>query len=255
MFEQAARIVAQIEHVPLKRRADLLLQLAHGFFQAAGRLFVEGGEPDIADVALAMPFDAVDMNDGAHQRHVEGLFLAVAQDRERDLGADGTTHLVDGVVERHALDGIAVDGGNVIAGLEAGLGGGRIVDGRDHLDESVFHRHFDADAAELAFGLDLHVGEAFCVHVARMGIEARHHAFDGTVDQLVVLNRAHIVGADLFEGVAEEIELAIGTKVVGTMRRRQYPDGDNEADDNAHTHTDENGAFHDLFAFLNATAM
>ena len=88
-----------------------------------------------------------------------------------------------------------------------------------------------------------------------MGIETGHHSLDGAVDQLAVLNRTHVIGADALEGFAEKIELAIGARIVGALRRGQHPDGDNEPDDNTHTHANENGAFHDLFAFLNATAI
>ena len=45
-------------------------------------------------------------------------------------------------------------------GHDAGLGGGRVVDRRHHLDQAFFHRDFDAEPAELAAGLDLHVAEA-----------------------------------------------------------------------------------------------
>ena len=65
------------------------------------------------------------------------------------------------------------------------LDGGRVVDRRDHLDEAVFLRHFDADAAELALGGDLHVAIGFGVHIAGMGIEAGDHALDRGIDQFV----------------------------------------------------------------------
>ena len=45
--------------------------------------------------------------------------------------------------------------------MHAGLGGGRIVDRRDDLDQPVLHRDLDAEAAELAARLDLHVAEVF----------------------------------------------------------------------------------------------
>ena len=107
----------------------------------------------------------------------------------------------------------AVDAGDAVARLDAGLGGGRAVDRRDHLDQAVFLRDFDADAAELALGGDLHVVIGLGVHVAGMRIEIGHHALDGGVDQLAVLHRAHIVGAHAFEGVGEQIELAVGARV------------------------------------------
>jgi len=44
----------QIENVSLDPRADLPLEVAHGFSGRSTSMFVEGAEPDVADVALAM---------------------------------------------------------------------------------------------------------------------------------------------------------------------------------------------------------
>src|SRR6185437_2884719 len=113
----------------------------------------------------------------------------------RYLGADRTAHLVDGDIERQALDGGAVDRGNAVARLDPGLGGRRTVDGRDHLDEAVFLLNLDAHAAEMALGRDLHVAIGFGVHIAGMRIEAGHHALDRGVDQFAVLDGTDVVGS------------------------------------------------------------
>src|SRR5665213_3448815 len=99
------------------------------------------------------------LDDRALQRHVERI-LALALDDELDRAVDRTAHLLDRVVEAHARDRLAVDGDDEVAGLKAGLGCRRVVDRRHHLDEAVLHRHLDAEAAEFAPHLDLHVGEA-----------------------------------------------------------------------------------------------
>lgn len=135
----------------------------------------------------------------------------------------------------------------IVARLDAGFGGGCVVDGRDDLHQTVFHRHFDAKATELALGLDLHVGEAFGIHVARVRIESRHHAFDGVVDQLAVIDGAHIIGAHPFESVAEEIELAIGAHVVGALRGQQRDRG---AETQHHAQHNQYNTLHDFCAFL-----
>ena len=96
--------------------------------------------------------------------------------------------------------------------MHAGLGGGRVVDRRHDLDQAVFHRDFDAEPAELAAGLHLHVAEALGVHVARMRIEAGQHAVDRGFDQLGVVRLLDIVGAHALEHVAEQIELAVGVR-------------------------------------------
>ena len=94
-----------------------------------------------------------------------------AHDGELDLGVDRPAHLVDRVGQVEADHRLAVDVGDEVAGLDAGLGRRRVVDRRDHLDDAVLHRDLDAEAAELALGLHLHVGEAFGVEIARMRIE------------------------------------------------------------------------------------
>ena len=61
-----------------------------------------------------------------------------------------------------------------------------------------------------------------------MGIEVGHHALDGGIDQLAVLDRAHIVGAHPFKRVAEQIELAIGGRVIGALGFGQRDHGGGE---------------------------
>ena len=102
-----------------------------------------------------------------------GLSCALAHDRELDRVLTGAAHLVDGLVQGQALHRLAVELGDDVAGQHAGLGGRRIVDRRDHLDQPVLHRDLDAEPAELAPGLHLHVAEALGVHVARMRVERR----------------------------------------------------------------------------------
>ncbi len=63
--------------------------------------------------------------------------------------------------QRQAQHRFAVDVGDEVAGLQPGLGGGRLVDRRHHLDEAVLHGDLDAEAAELALGLLAHVLEGF----------------------------------------------------------------------------------------------
>ena len=97
-----------------------------------------------------------------------------------------------------------------IAGADARLGCRRIVDRRQDLDEPVLHRDFDAQPAELAAGLYLHIFEALDVHVARMRIEPIEHAVDCRFDQLAFVRLLHVMRAHPFEDIAEQIELAVG---------------------------------------------
>ena len=158
---------------------------------------------------------------GALQGDVEGRLLAAAH-RQHDLGIDRPAHLVDGVGERQAHDRLVVDLDDQIARLDAGLGRGRAVDGRDDLDHAVLHRDLDAEAAELALGLHLHVIPFLGIHVAGMRVEGGQHAVDRRLDQLLVRDRLDIGGADLLEHVAEQVELLIGVVVCVIAR---LPDG------------------------------
>jgi hypothetical protein len=94
--------------------------------------------------------------------------------------------------------------------MHAGAGGRRVVDRRHHLDEAVFHRDFDAEPAELAARLHLHVAEVLGIMKLRMRIERGEHAVDGRLDQLGVFDLLDILGADVLEDVAEQVELPIG---------------------------------------------
>ena len=114
-----------------------------------------------------------------------------------------------------ALDVLTVDLDDQVIGHDAGTRGRRVVDRRDHLDDAVLHRDFDAQPAELAAGLDAHVLELLGVHVARMRIERGQHAVDGGFDHLGLVGLFDIVGADAVEHVAEQVELLVGIGIGG----------------------------------------
>jgi hypothetical protein len=140
----------------------------------------------------------------------------LALDRQRDRGADRPAHLLDRLLERHALNLLAVELGDDVLGADAGLGGGRVVDRALDADQLLEHLHLDAEAAELAVGVGAHLLEGLGVHVARMRVEARQHAVDGAFDELGVLRLLDVVGAHPLEHVAEQVELTVG---VGRARR------------------------------------
>src|SRR3546814_5443991 len=100
-----------------------------------------------------------------------------------------SAHLLHRLVERQAEDRLALDVRDVVAGFHAGAVGRRVVDRRDHLHEAVLHGDFDAEAAELALGLDAHVPEGVGVEIAGVRVERRQHALDGELDQLLITDR------------------------------------------------------------------
>jgi hypothetical protein len=105
-----------------------------------------------------------------------------------------------------------VELGDDVVGHDAGLGRRRIVDRRHHLHQAVFHGDFDAEPAELAACLHLHVAEALGVHVARMWIEPGEHTVDRRFDEFAVVGFLDVIGAHTLEHVTEQIELPVGVR-------------------------------------------
>ena len=78
----------------------------------------------------------------------------------RIWGVDWAAHLVDGLVERQALD-LHRPRSCVMTSfaMMPALRRRRVIDGRHYLDQAFLHRDLDPEPAELAARLDLHVPE------------------------------------------------------------------------------------------------
>src|SRR6185312_16180070 len=215
LVEQAARVVAQVEDVALELGPGLLLDLLDRVGHARGRLLGERGDADVADVALEAEAGRLHLDGLAGQGDVERILHVGAAQRDLDRGADLAAHLVDGLLQGHSLHRLAVQREDQVARLDAGLGGGRIVDRRHHLDDAVLHRDFDAEPAELAPGLDLHVLVDLGVHVAGVRVERREHALDGILHQRLLVDRLDIVAPHPLQHVAEQVELLVEFALVG----------------------------------------
>ena len=191
------------------------------------RLLVEGGDLDVDQVAFGAGLDGVDADHVAHDLDVEWLVLALAHDGERDRRVDRPAHLLHRLLERQAHDLLVVEVGDEVVGLQAGLGGRRVVDGRDHLDHAVLHRHLDAEPAELATGLNLHVAEVLGIEVGGVGIEGGQHAVDGRIDQGRVVGLVDVVAAHALQHVTEQVELLVDLRVGrgGRVGPRDIQDG------------------------------
>jgi hypothetical protein len=72
----------------------------------------------------------------------------------------------------------------------------RILDGRHHFDEPVFHADLDAQPAKLALGADLQFLEGLGVEVGGMRVEAGQHAVDGLGNKLLVFDAFDVVVLD-----------------------------------------------------------
>ncbi len=194
--QQAARIVAQVEHQAL----DVGL-FGVQFFGLFGQL-VEGVFLELADAQPGVAgldhlgLDADDLDFAAVQRHDPRLVVAGPGNGERDLAADLAAHALDGVVGRHIAHGDIVDPGDQVARLDAGPERGRVLDRRDDLDVAVFVRDFNAHADELALHRFAHVAKRFLVEVHGVRVERGHHAADGFGEQFLVFDRLDVVGLD-----------------------------------------------------------
>ena len=192
---------------------DLRGDVGDRLLQSVGGLLIELREPDIADVvAFHLRAHRAHADDVARDGDLQRLVIALAHDGKLDLGVHRSAHFLDCLIQGEALHLLAVELGDDVVGHDAGLGGGRLVDRRHHLDQAVFHGDLDAEPAEFAAGLHLHVAEAFRIHVARMRIEPGQHAVDRGLDQLLIVRLLDVVGAHALEHVAEQIELPIGVR-------------------------------------------
>ena len=142
------------------------------------RLLVEGRDLHITDVTFGMRFDGVDADHVADDFDVERIVPALAHDGKRDRRIDRSAHFLDRLLERQTRDRLVVEMRDQVIRHQASLGGGRVVDGRDNLDDAVLHRDLDAETAEFTARLDLHVPEILRAHVGGMRIERRQHAVD-----------------------------------------------------------------------------
>ena len=234
--EHAAGVVAQVEHQALK--AFLVLQLADGLEQVGGGAGLEAGDAHIAEPGFQRAaLDALGADDLAGDGHLDGFRLAFAHDGELDVGAGLAAHQLDGIVERQALHRLVVDADDQVAGLDAGAGGRGVVDGRYHLDQSAFHRHLDAETAELAGGADAQFLELLGAEVGRMGVETGQHAADAVLEQFLVLYRFDIVlldaGHDIGEGLQLLVGDALGLLLLVLQRKHAVADGQGQADQHA----------------------
>src|SRR6266850_2354466 len=84
-----------------------------------------------------------------------------------------------------------------------------------------------------------------------MRIKRGHHAVDGRVDQLRVLDFAYIVRTHPFKGISEQIKFAVRGQDAGrTLRRRKQSQCTDKS--NRYAHSGECELSHVPFAFLSS---
>src|SRR5262245_8176664 len=210
LVEQPAGIIAQVDDEALELVAGLGGEVGDRLLDALGGLLVELGDADKADVvAFKARAHGAHLDARAGNGHLDRVVRTLAHDLELDLGIHRPAHLLDRLVEGEPVHRLVVEMRDDIVGQDAGLGRRGFVDRGHDLDQAVLHCDLNAEAAELAAGLHLHVAEALGIHVARMRIEPGQHAVDRRLDELAVVGLLHIVGAHPLEHIAEQAELPI----------------------------------------------
>jgi hypothetical protein len=230
LVEQAAAVVAQVEHQAVQRatllhRLDRLHQLRLGIGM------------EVAEVDVAEPRVVVEQVCPAHARqlHVAALddqfeFLRAAADAQANVGVGRSAHELDGL--RAALVGVellAVDGEQQVARQQAG-GVGRTAGEREVHDDVVAVRGDLGADAEVVARAVLVVALGFARrHVGAVRIESLDHAGDRALEQFVLVllvdvRRQHLV-VDQFQRRA--LRLRQGARPLAAEKRAQQErDGD-----------------------------
>ena len=208
LVEQAAGIGAQVEHQaggavglePIERGAHL-----------GARGLGEVGQPQVAHPAVHDEGVAHALGDDLPplDGDLDVVGLALAVDAERHVGPLGAAQQVGDLVDVEPGRALAVDLHDDVARAHAQRPGRAALDGRDDGRVVLTDAHLDAHAAEAAMGQSLEVLVGVAVEELRVGIQVAHHAVEGAVDELLRLDRIHVVLLDLVQDLDEQIEVLI----------------------------------------------
>ena len=171
--------------------------------------FLESGNVHVADAGLdhEVEVDAVARNLVADDGELEGMIGAFAQHGDADGGALRSLEQIGYVGGAHIVGGLAVDGGDDVAGADAGAIGRGADEGSDHDDLVIARADRHAYAVILAALLFAQRGVRLGIEKVRVGVELVQHARDGAViNRLVGIHRVGIVLLDLFIDFSELLE-------------------------------------------------
>uniref|UniRef100_A0A0N4ZL51 PE-PGRS family protein n=1 Tax=Parastrongyloides trichosuri TaxID=131310 RepID=A0A0N4ZL51_PARTI len=219
--QQAAAVVAQVQHITLQARL-LALQPLDRLGQLPAGVLVEGRDAQVAEVAFQTAGDGFDLDDFARQHDLARLF-AIAQEGDGDAGPCGAAQLVRDLGDAETSRVLAIDGADDVARLDPGATGRAVVHRRDDLHQSAFGGDRQADAGILARCALAQIAERLGGHVVGVRVERRHHPLQGGFDQLLVVDRDDIGLLDDAQDVAEQLqhpEGLVARSLAGDSRRR-----------------------------------
>src|SRR5207237_1080184 len=194
--EEAPGVVAQVEHEPLQAGRLLVERLQRPLEVVVGPL-LELRQAHVAVAGLELlPLDALDLDDLARHGDVEDLGRVLALEGERDLRVLRPAHLLDRIDERHVLGELAVDLHDLVARLDTGPIGGRVLDRRHDGEQAVAVGDLDAEPAAARLGIDLELLVEIGCQVGAVRIEGGEHAVDRALDELLGLDVVDVVLLD-----------------------------------------------------------
>ena len=227
LLEKSARVAAYIEDQPAQGAAVLLLHRADRRLHVARRGPGEAGEPDVADAVVEQLGNHGLVGDRrANQVELARLLPLVLHD-DRDARARLSAHPVHCLLQLHGDGGVGVDLRDHIALLDACAPRRRVLQHLSHRQAVVDHRDDEAEPAELAARLDLHLLVEVRLQQPAVRIQRREHAVDGGVFDLALVALRDEVVADEREHLAHlQGDLPDGIDVAVIEVARRVPDGD-----------------------------
>ncbi|CAM2885154.1 hypothetical protein KOXY103107_06700 [Komagataeibacter xylinus] len=124
------------------------LQFLVGRHQAGLRFLVELRDSDITDIVIQRGLDDLQRNDGAREGDDDGLGRLFADQGQGDARIGLAAHAGHDLIERLAINVLAIDRHDEVTGLDACAGRGRVINGGDHAHMPVLALHFKAEAAK-----------------------------------------------------------------------------------------------------------
>ncbi|MEJ1964339.1 MAG: hypothetical protein WDO56_23470 [Gammaproteobacteria bacterium] len=216
-FEHAARVVAEVEHEAVQALRVLALERGDGPAHVICRGLAETGDAHVTKARVERGLrDAADFDLRAAEGEVQQLAGARTAHGELDVAARRTAQPGDGAGEIGA-DVVVVDLHDEIAGLHAGLVGGRALDGTQHLHRRVFGHHFDAHARVGAHGGQPDLFELVGVEVGGMRVERCDHAANRFFHELLVVDFIDVLALDALVDFGEQPRLFPGQRAGGAQ--------------------------------------
>src|SRR5690606_22787887 len=172
------------------------------------RAFLELRNSQVGNVIVQhLAAHTAHLDDVTDNVHFQRLVTARPLDGQHNAGVRLTTHQLDGLIQSHALAGLAIDMGDDVARQNAGPEGWRVFYGGNHLGLAVFTANLYTQATEATLGDGFHFLEGVGIQIGRVRVKVVKHALDGIVDQLFVTHRLNITGLDCSEHIGELLQL------------------------------------------------